>query len=103
VFWGRKDLGVAPLELKRPRGSGPLDLLVVAPGSLPLHTRAFTDRDESLALHFYSTEQATGLLGWKPPDADPDPGVKASTKPVAPSPNRTAKPPTAAASSRHRF
>ena len=39
VFWGRKDLGLAPLELKRPRGSGPVDLVVVAPGALTLHTR----------------------------------------------------------------
>ena len=26
VYWGRKDLGVAPLEIVRPRGSAPLDL-----------------------------------------------------------------------------
>jgi hypothetical protein len=68
VFWGRKDLGVAPLELKRPRGSGPVDLLVVAPGSLPLHTRVFTDRDEALPLRFYSAKEAAGLLGGRPPE-----------------------------------
>ena len=50
VYWGRKDLGVAPLEIARPRGSGPLDVLVqVAPDGVPLHTRVFTDRDETLA------------------------------------------------------
>jgi hypothetical protein len=64
VFWGRKDLGVAPLEIHRPRGSGPLDLLVVAPGYLPLHTRAFTERDETLALRLYDAEGARGLLGY---------------------------------------
>jgi hypothetical protein len=63
VFWGRKDLGLAPLEVTRPRGSGPLDLLVVAPGTLPLHTRVFTDRSETLALRLYSEKEATGLLG----------------------------------------
>jgi hypothetical protein len=68
VFWGRKDLGVAPLELKRPRGSGPVDLLVVAPGALPVHTRVFTDRDESLPLRFYSPKEAAGLLGGRPPE-----------------------------------
>jgi hypothetical protein len=63
VFWGRKDLGVAPLEIRRPRGSGPLDLLVVAPGFLPLHTRAFTDHDETLSVRLYDEEAASSLLG----------------------------------------
>ena len=63
VFWGRKDLGLAPLEIRRPRGSGPLDLLVVAPGFLPLHTRVFTDHDETLSVRLYDEEAAGGLLG----------------------------------------
>jgi hypothetical protein len=63
VFWGRKDLGVAPLEIRRPRGSGPLDLVFVAPGFLPLHTRAFTDHDETLSVRLYDEEAASGLLG----------------------------------------
>ena len=63
VYWGRKDLGVAPLEIRRPRGSGPLDLLFVAPGFLPLHTRAFTDHDETLSVRLYDEEAASGLLG----------------------------------------
>jgi hypothetical protein len=63
VFWGRKDLGVAPLEIRRPRGSGPLDLLVVAPGFLPLHTRVFTDHDETLSVRLYDEEAAGSLLG----------------------------------------
>jgi len=63
VFWGRKDLGVAPLEIHRPRGSGPLDLVFVAPGFLPLHTRAFTDHDETLSVRLYDEEAARGLLG----------------------------------------
>ena len=63
VFWGRKDLGLAPLEIRRPRGSGPLDLLVVAPGFLPLHTRLFTDHDETLSVRLYDEEAAGSLLG----------------------------------------
>jgi hypothetical protein len=63
VFWGRKDLGVAPLEIRRPRGSGPLDLLFVAPGFLPLHTRAFTDHDETLSVRLYDEDAAGSLLG----------------------------------------
>jgi hypothetical protein len=64
VFWGRKDLGFAPLEITRPRGSGPLDLLVTAPGCLPLHTRAFTDRDDKLTLRLYAERDARTLLGY---------------------------------------
>jgi hypothetical protein len=64
VFWGRKDLGVAPLEIQRPRGSGPLDLLIVADEALPLHTRVFTDRDNSLAVRLYGESDASGLLGY---------------------------------------
>ncbi|HZL17566.1 MAG TPA: hypothetical protein VFG23_07470 [Polyangia bacterium] len=64
VFWGRKDLGVAPLQIERPRGSGPLDLLIVADGALPLHTRVFTDRDSGLAVRLYAESEAPGLLGY---------------------------------------
>jgi hypothetical protein len=64
VFWGRKDLGLAPLEIHRPRASGPLDLLVTAPGALPLHTRVFTDRDDVLSLRLYDEASAAGLLGY---------------------------------------
>jgi hypothetical protein len=63
VFWGRKDLGVAPITFKRPSGSGPMDLLISADGCLPLHTRVFTDRDDSLAVRLYSESEAGGLLG----------------------------------------
>jgi hypothetical protein len=72
VFWGRKDLGLAPLELQRPRNSGPLDLLVVAPGALPLHTRVFTDRDDKIALRLVAESDAPSLLGYRPEPPPPD-------------------------------
>jgi hypothetical protein len=65
VLWGRKDFGVAPLEIERPRNSGPLDLVVVAPGYLSLHARAFTDRDDTLALRLYAPAEAPQLLGYR--------------------------------------
>jgi hypothetical protein len=74
VFWGRKDLGLAPLELERPRGSGPLDLVVIAPGALPLHTRVFTDRDDKLGLRLYSESEAPNLLGYRPSEPSPPRG-----------------------------
>jgi hypothetical protein len=64
VFWGRKDLGVAPLELTRPRGSAPLDLTIQAPDCLPLHTRVFTDRDDTLSLRLYTEREASVLPGY---------------------------------------
>jgi len=73
VFWGRKDLGLAPLELTRPRHSGPLDLVVIAPGALTLHTRVFTDRDDKLALRLYAESEAPALLGYHPPDPSTSP------------------------------
>ena len=67
MYWGRKDLGVAPLEIVRPRGSAPLDLTVLAPGCLPLHTRVFTDRDDTLSLRLYTEREASGLPGYSAP------------------------------------
>ena len=76
VFWGRKDLGVAPLEIVRPRGSAPLDLTVLAPECLPLHTRAFTDRDDTLSLRLYSERDASGLPGYSAPPPSASGGGK---------------------------
>ena len=64
VTWGRKDLGMAPLEIVRPRGSAPLDLLIVAPGFLPLRTRVFTDRNDVLTLRLYTEREASVLPGF---------------------------------------
>jgi hypothetical protein len=89
VSWGRKDLGLAPLELQRPRGSGPLDLVVVAPGALTLHTRVYTDRDDKLALRLYAESEAPNLLGYHAPaETPPKIGVDAAKRkrPVAPAP-----------------
>jgi len=78
VFWGGKKIGTAgkqPFELERPRASGPLDLIIRAPGFLPYHTRLYTDRDDRLTVRLWRPEEASGLLGWKPvaPNA-PAPG-----------------------------
>ncbi len=83
VVWGRKDFGVAPLEIERPRDSGPLDLVVVAPGYLPLHARAFTDRDEVLSLRVYSAAEAPQLLGYRP-EAVPAPQSGSTASPILP-------------------
>jgi len=77
VFWGRKDLGVAPLQIVRPRGSAPLDLTVLAAGCLPFHTRVFADRDDTLSVRLYTEREAIALPGYSPPaDAAPSSPTK---------------------------
>jgi hypothetical protein len=67
VWWGAKDFGLGPLDIRRPRGSGPLDLLVRAPGYLTLHTRAFTDRDNTLSVHLVPEAEAARFPGYQAP------------------------------------
>jgi hypothetical protein len=96
VLWGRKDFGVAPLEIERPRNSGPLDLVVIAPGYLPYHARAFTDRDDIISFRLYSAAEAPQLLGYRAsevPPPSPAPGPAPSPAP-SPAPKATAKPST---------
>lgn len=66
VLWGVKDLGLAPLEIRRPRGSGPLDLILRAPGYLTVHTRAFTERDDKLAFKLVPDTDAARMFGYHP-------------------------------------
>ena len=73
MLWGRKDFGVAPLEIQRPRDSGPLDLVVVAPGYLPHHARALTDRDDVVMLRLYAATDAPQLLGYRSSEVPKNP------------------------------
>jgi len=54
--------------------------LVIAPGFLPLHTRTFTDRDDTLSLRLYDEEAARGLLGHPVGAADPAPAASPGRK-----------------------
>jgi len=85
VVPGDENSRTEALELQRPRGSGPLDLIVLAPGALPLHTRVFTDRDDKLALRLVAESDAPAMLGFRQ-DAQPPPAVKANAaaKPRSP-------------------
>jgi len=77
VTWGVKDLGVAPLELRRPRGSGPMDLILRAPGFLTHHTRVFTDRDDTLSIRLTPENEAASTFGYQIPAEKPSPSAKA--------------------------
>jgi hypothetical protein len=65
AFWGMKDMGVTPLEIKRPRGSGPVDLAIRAPGYLTIHTRAFTDRDDRITIRLVPDAEAPRTFGYR--------------------------------------
>lgn len=88
VIWGAKDFGLGPLDIRRPRGSGPLDLLVRAPGYLTLHTRAFTDRDNTLSVRLVPEAEAPRFAGYRAPaptvtpHAPPTPASRRTTVPV---------------------
>ena len=65
VFWGRTKLGEAPVTIERPRRSGPMDVLITAPGFLDYHTRLFTDRDDKLSIAMVRSTEAGNMLGYK--------------------------------------
>ena len=94
VKWGRKSLGMVPaprpLVVERPRDSGPLDLVIRAPGLLPVHTRAYTFSDSRVAVKLTPPEEKNKLFGYREvtapsPDAGvPVPPMPAPVPPAAP-------------------
>jgi len=86
VLWGARQMaqlepGKMEVELKRPRGSGPLDLDLRAEGYLPHHTRLYADRNDRVAVRLYRIEEAPSLFGY---NRSPDPKPAAPAKPEKP-------------------
>jgi hypothetical protein len=85
VLWGNTRLGrikpQRPLVVVRPRDSGPLDVVIRAPGFLPVQTRAQTFGDTRLSVKLTRIEQKSTLFGYRAPLDDagvplvPDGGV----------------------------
>ena len=71
VMWGRKLLGTigprAPLVIVRPRDTGPLDVMILAPGYLPVQTRAHTFADNKVSVKLTTPEQKPTLWGYRQP------------------------------------
>lgn len=92
VKWGRKSLGVIPvprpLVVERPRDSGPLDLVIRAPGFLPVHTRAYTFSDSRVAVKLTPPEDKSKLFGYRQ-EATPAPDAGAAATPASPTPAPT--------------
>jgi hypothetical protein len=76
VTWGGKRLGFAdrgkPLIVERPRDSGPLDVVIRAPGYLPVYTRAYTFNDSIVEVRITPLDKKDTIYGYReplPPDA----------------------------------
>jgi len=98
VIWGAKDFGLGPLDIRRPRGSGPLDLMVRAPGYLTLHTRAFTERNSTLSVHLVPEAEAARFPGYQAsaPTVTPRSSPAAASRRAtgrAPRPGKPSSPP----------
>ncbi|MCU1277845.1 MAG: hypothetical protein JWM53_1391 [bacterium] len=92
VFWGKKKLGDTPVTLERPRDSGPVDLVVRGEGFFPVHTRAYTFRNDVIYVKMTKLDDRMTLFGAKrdatepPPGGVPDGGVPPPQSPAAPAP-----------------
>lgn len=76
VFWGKKKLGETPVILERPRDSGPIDLVVRDDGYFPVHTRAYTFKNDAVMVRMTKLEDRLTLYGAKHEAGDtPDGGV----------------------------
>ncbi len=98
VYYGRKKLGLTPLELELPYNSGPRDVVVKAKGFITVNTRLYTLKDEKVIVSLTREEEAHLLFGYRekiPPDGgvseSPDGGVTApaETPPTEPTPTST--------------
>ena len=86
VRWGKKVLGQTPVILERPRESGPVDLVVFAEGFFPVHTRAYTFRNDAFTVKLTKLEDRMTLFGAKkeleaPPAEAPPPALSPDAPP----------------------
>lgn len=65
VLWGRRLLGETPLNLQWPADSGPVDIVVQAPGHVPVHTRLYTFANEKVVVKLVDDEGKKKLFGYK--------------------------------------
>jgi hypothetical protein len=92
VFWGKKKLGDTPVTLERPRDSGPVDLVVRLEGHFPVHTRAYSFRNDTVYVKLTKLEERMSILGAKepppppPPTTPPPEAAPGAPEPPAPAP-----------------
>lgn len=90
VMWGRQLLGETPLTVQWPADSGPVDVVVAAPGHVPVHTRLYTFADDKVVVKLVDDEGKKALFGYKrepvAPPPGPGPGTTTAPAPAAPTP-----------------
>jgi hypothetical protein len=78
VMWGRRLIGETPLSVPWPADSGPVDIVVQAPGHVPVHTRLYTFADDKVVVKMVDDEGKKTLFGYKREvPAAPAPGAAA--------------------------
>ena len=79
VTWGKQRLGFinpkAPLVIERPRDSGPMDVVIRAPGFLPVHTRAYTFDDTVVEVRLTTPAKKNTIYGYREPLPPADAGA----------------------------
>jgi hypothetical protein len=94
VVWGKTQLGritpKQPLVVVRPRDSGPIDVMVYAPGYLPVQTRAHTYGDTRIQVKLTTPDNKQTLFGYRAPL---DAGPPADQLPMSPGDTITNAPP----------
>lgn len=86
VHWGKKSLGLTPLTVERPRDSGPVDLVLRGSGYFPIHTRAYTVKNDTISVKMVKLADRMTVFGAKAEvPAEPDP-LDPTVLPPPPSP-----------------
>jgi hypothetical protein len=90
VSWGKKKLGITPLTIERPRNSGPMDLVLRSQGFFPVHTRAYTVKNDVIGVKMVKAADRMTIFGAKqeipetPAALDPLDPANALAPPAAP-------------------
>ena len=65
VYHGKELLGSTPLTLTWPKNTGALDLVVRAPGHIPVNTRLYTYKSDKLTVKLFKEGQSHMVFGFK--------------------------------------
>jgi hypothetical protein len=65
VYHGKELLGTTPLSLTWPKNTGALDLVISAPGHIPVNTRLYTYKSDKLTVKMFKDTQSHLVFGYK--------------------------------------
>src|SRR5207249_6575920 len=82
VSCGKKKLGPTPVIVERPRGSGPMDLIVKSVGYFPVHTRAYTFKNDVLYVKLTKLADRMTIFGARAELPSPSPSPSPMPPPL---------------------